>query len=101
MRDFKKASSMFLESLATFTCFELHQFPQYVFLTVISSILSLDRPSFKSKIIDSPDVLSVLRELPELHQTMNSLYDCSYRGFFEGITKVYPQMLKFRHMAPH
>ena len=56
-RDFKKAAQLFLDSIATFTCSELIPYETFVFYTVISAIVTLDRGTIRKKVLHSPDIL--------------------------------------------
>jgi 26S proteasome regulatory subunit N7 len=60
IRDFKKAATLLLDSIATFTAAELYQYPQFVFYTVVCSTVSLDRKTVRSKVINAPEILQVL-----------------------------------------
>ncbi len=68
IRDFKAASALFLDSLASFTATELVSFEEYAFLSCITGMLSLDRVTLKSKLIDSPEVLSVAKQMPAVRK---------------------------------
>lgn len=70
------------DSIATFTCLEMFSFKQLVFYTVVLSVFALDRVTLKRRVLESPDVLSVILEVPHLSEYLNSLYDCDYSGFF-------------------
>jgi 26S proteasome regulatory subunit N7 len=59
IRDFKKAATLLLDSIATFTASELYQYPQFVFYTVVCSTISLDRKTVRSKVINAPEILQV------------------------------------------
>ena len=49
-RNFKKAVNMFLDSISTFTTYELFPYDIFIFYTVVTSIISLDRVSMKQKV---------------------------------------------------
>ncbi|KAK4568910.1 hypothetical protein RGQ29_004362 [Quercus rubra] len=49
-RNFKKAASLFLDSISTFTTYELFPYDTFIFYTVLTSIITLDRVSLKQKI---------------------------------------------------
>ncbi|GMP85635.1 hypothetical protein CsSME_00038714 [Camellia sinensis var. sinensis] len=76
-RNFKKATSLFLDSISTFTTYELFPYDNFIFYTVLTSIISLDRVSLKLKV--------------HLLGFLNSLYDCQYK---EVRTVVYSQFLE-------
>jgi len=49
IRNFKKAASLLLETLATFSAVELIDYETFIFYTVIMNIFSLDRVTLKQK----------------------------------------------------
>ena len=49
-RNFKKAAKLFLDSISTFTTCELFPYDTFIFYTVLTSIISLDRVSLKQKV---------------------------------------------------
>jgi len=69
---------------------ELFPFSQCIFYAVITSMVSLDRVSLKTKVVDAPEILVVIEQIPNLKELLNSLYDCDYGKFF----KVCPQNLR-------
>lgn len=50
-RNFKKAADLFLDSISTFTTYELFPYDIFIFYTVLTSIISLDRVSLKQKVL--------------------------------------------------
>jgi len=100
-RDFEKASEDFLSAIATFTTTELCSYAEFIFYAIMTGIVVLDRVTFKKKIIDSPEVLSVVHEIPNLKEFMNNLYDCNYKGFFESLVKLNQQISTDRYLASH
>ena len=66
IRDFKKASELFLSSIATFTCVELLEYKDFIFYAVLMALITQDRKTIKNEIIHSPDVLSVIRDIPHM-----------------------------------
>lgn len=49
-RNFKRAANLFLDSISTFTTYELFPYDTFIFYTVLTSIISLDRVSLKQKV---------------------------------------------------
>ena len=95
VRNFSGAADLLLETLSTFTSYELFDYKQFIFYAVISAMVSLDRPSLKKRIIDAPEVLSVIHEIDHLGQFLNSFYDTEYRQYF---TSLGMQMILLWHM---
>lgn len=85
IRNFKKAASLLLETLATFSAVELIDYETFIFYTVIMNIFSLDRVTLKQKIIDAPEILQVIENIPHLSSMLNSLYKCQYSQFFVAL----------------
>jgi 26S proteasome regulatory subunit N7 len=63
-RHFSQAAHMFLESVATFTAVELFEYPRFIKYAVATAVVALDRSTLKSKVIDSPEVIAVIHEVP-------------------------------------
>ncbi|CAK4674621.1 hypothetical protein LEN26_014102 [Aphanomyces euteiches] len=103
-RDFKKASKLFQESVATFTSTELMSYPTMIFYAVITCVLSMNRVELKQKacpIVDSSEVLAVIRDIPHLSDFLNGLYDCNYKQFFTAIVGLHPYVNRDKYLALH
>lgn len=79
-RDFRKAATLFLDSLSTFTASELCSYNQFVFYTVVTAMVALDRVSLKKSVVDTPEILAVLGQLPHMESFLNGLYGCKYKA---------------------
>ncbi|KND05068.1 proteasome regulatory particle lid subunit RPN7 [Spizellomyces punctatus DAOM BR117] len=88
IRDFKGAVNLFLDTLATFTSTELMEYKDFVKYTVLTAALTLNRPDFKAKVINAPEILEVLHEIPNLSDFANSLYNCHYSQFFQSLAAI-------------
>eukprot|EP00163_Fabomonas_tropica_P018206 TRINITY_DN32461_c0_g1_i2.p1 TRINITY_DN32461_c0_g1~~TRINITY_DN32461_c0_g1_i2.p1 ORF type:complete len:388 (+),score=100.60 TRINITY_DN32461_c0_g1_i2:379-1542(+) len=100
-RRFEKAAQFFLDSLATFTCYELCSYNTFVGYTVLASTLTLDRPNLKKKVVTAPEVLTVIDEIPHLTDFLNSLYNCQYGKFFESLAHISDSIKADRFLADH
>ncbi|XP_078000772.1 26S proteasome non-ATPase regulatory subunit 6-like [Glandiceps talaboti] len=101
IRDFKSATNYFLDTVSTFTSYELMDYNKFVTYAVIVSMLSLDRTDLRQKVVKGSEILEVLHSLSDVRTFLFSLYDCRYADFFKSLAKV-EQMLKVdRLMAPH
>lgn len=99
MREFAKAADLLLDSIATFTSLEMFSYRDLIFYTVMMSVFSLDRVALKAKVIDSPDVLSLILEIPHLSEYLNALQDCQYRGFFQAMADMHPSIMRNRYLS--
>lgn len=100
-RDFKKAAKLFQESIATFTATELMTYNQMVFYCIITCVLSMNRVDLKKKIVDSPEILAVINEIPCMNDFLNGLYECNYKRFFTAIVELQPHILRDKYLATH
>ncbi|KAF1329676.1 26s proteasome non-atpase regulatory subunit 6, partial [Globisporangium splendens] len=100
-RDFKKASKLFQESVATFTATELMSYNAMIFYCVITCVLSMNRVDLKKKIVDSPEILAVVDEIPCLSDFLNGLYECNYKRFFTAMVDIQPYILRDKYLSTH
>ena len=101
IRNFKQAAKLLLESISTFTATELMSYNQFVFYTVVSSTIALDRATIRAKVINAPEILQVVGDAPALEKMMTSLYKCCYRDFFAALVDVVDELHLDRFLAPH
>lgn len=100
-RDLSHAASLFLDSVATFTCTELMSYNDLILYTVITTVLCMDRPTLRKRVVDSPEVLSAIKETEGLTELLNSLYDCKYKDFFTAMVNIHPTLVANRYFSPH
>ncbi|KAL7747959.1 proteasome regulatory particle subunit [Sorochytrium milnesiophthora] len=100
-RDFNAASKHFLDGLSTFTSVELMEYKDFVKYTVLTSLISLPRPEIKKKLLEAPEVLEVVNDVPYLDSFMQSLYHCQYSKFFEALTHMEAMLRNDRYLHTH
>ncbi|KAJ9066058.1 proteasome regulatory particle subunit [Entomophthora muscae] len=88
IRDFKSSANLLLDSVSTFTSTELMEYKDFVKYAVLTSMISISRVDMKKKVLDSPEILEVLHEIPHLVSYLNSLYQCHYQEFFESLAAI-------------
>jgi 26S proteasome regulatory subunit N7 len=101
VRDFKKASDLFVSSIATFTAIELMTMKDFVFYTVVLGLLTQDRKTIKKDIIYSPDILAMNREIPYLKEFSESFFNCDYKTFFKTYIEICEVVKKDRFLKEH
>jgi len=101
IRDFKKAAEIFLETLATFTSYEVTPYNTFIEYLVLMAAISLDRVTIKKKVIDSPDILSVIDAIPNLGSFLNSFYASDYATFFVALAAITDHIKKDRYLSVH
>lgn len=102
IRDFKSAAELFLDTVATFTSYELMDYQTFVTYTVICCIVALERPKLREKVIRGSEILEILHGLPLIKEYLFSLYECRYADFFRCLATIEENLLsKDRYFAPH
>lgn len=100
-RDYKHSAQNFLESIATFTSYELMTYKKLVEYTVLTSIISLKRAELGTKVIKGAEILECLHQLPLLSKYLHSLYECKYNEFFQSLGDVETMLGCDRLLARH
>lgn len=100
-RDFKGASKLLLESLATFSAYELHSSSQFIFYTILSCLIAVDRPTLKTQVVTSPEVLSCAPQLKNVFGLLNGLVACDYHQFMNALLAVFGELENDRYLKPH
>lgn len=100
-RDIKGAATLFLDSLATFSATELYDYKRFVFYTVITALVSVDRPTLKDKVAEAPEILSVILEEPTICTFMNSLVQCDYKSYTRALPDILDLIQQDRYIGVH
>ncbi len=85
IRNYEGAAKLYLESVATFSSYEIMTFNTFVFYTIVTAMITLDRPTLKKKVIDSSEILTVVDQIPHASKYVNSLYNTQYQQFMEAL----------------
>ncbi|KAI9139098.1 26S proteasome subunit RPN7-domain-containing protein [Paraphysoderma sedebokerense] len=101
IRDFSTAATLLLDTLSTFTSVELMEYKDFVKYAVLAALISLKRPDIKKKVLDAPEILEVIHEIPNLEDYMRSLYECKYSKFFESLAAIEPTLRNDRYFNAH
>jgi len=100
-RNWKEAATLFLNVMPTFTATELVDFKDFVFYTVILSMVALDRPECREKLISSPEVLSSIKDTPQLQPFLESYFYCRYKTFMQHFVHIIDLVRADRYLTPH
>lgn len=101
IRDFKSAANFFLDTVSTFTSYELMDYVTFVRYTVYVSLISLPRNELRDKVIKGSEIQEVLHSLPNVKQYLISLYKCQYADFFKELTVVETELRRDYLVHPH
>jgi 26S proteasome regulatory subunit N7 len=100
-RDFKGASTLLLDSVATFGCYKLFDYNTFVLYTVLVSVVTLERVDLRAKVIKSPEILEVINDIPGLRPFLFSLFLCNYGEFFRALSAICKAMKRDSILASH
>lgn len=100
-RNIKGAAKLFLDALATFSATELFDYKKFVFYTVITALVSVDRPTLREKVVDAPEILSVILEEPTLNSFMSALVGCDYKAYTKCLPDVIDLISQDRYISVH
>ncbi|CCE64939.1 hypothetical protein TPHA_0J01170 [Tetrapisispora phaffii CBS 4417] len=96
IRDFKEAAGLLVDSLATFTSTELTSYENIATYASVAGLFTLERTDLKLKIIDSPELLSLLTTnsaLQSISSLTISLYTSDYSSYFPYLLETYDNVL--------
>ncbi|KAK5962173.1 proteasome regulatory particle lid subunit RPN7 PWA37_000209 [Arxiozyma heterogenica] len=96
VREFNKAAELLVDSLATFTSVELTSYENIAMYASVAGLFALERTDLKTKIIDSPELLSIMTSTPALQSITSltiSLYTSEYSSFFPYLLETYENVL--------
>ena len=64
IRDFKTAANLFLDTVATFTSYELMDYKSFVTYTVICCMIALKRPDLREKVRENKgyEIIEIYKE---------------------------------------
>jgi len=99
IRDYKKTSDLFLDSVATFSCGDFIDFKQFIFYAVITSLVSQEWQTLKEKVVHNPEILTVIWEIPHLKSYMESFYKCEYKQFFHDFCEISDMIKKDKYFS--
>ena len=94
VRQYKKVSDLFLDSVATFSCGDLIDFKMFSFYAVITSLVSQERAVLKEKVVHNPEILTVIWEIPHLKSYLESFFKCEYKQFFHDFCEISDRLKK-------
>lgn len=100
-RNLKKATDLFVDTLSTFTSTELFTYSQFVSYTVVLAVLTLHRVQLKSKVLNAPEVLAAIDEVPHLRDFLHSFYNSNYALFFQSLAHIQAQMRLDQYLGQH
>lgn len=101
IRDFKTAAEQFLDTISTFTSYELMDYVDFVKYTVLVSMIALPRNELREKIIQGAEIQEVLHSQPLLKEFLMSLYECRYGDFFRRLVSIEKILKEDRLLSAH
>ncbi|AFZ81248.1 26S proteasome regulatory subunit, putative [Theileria equi strain WA] len=99
-RKFLPATELLLKSLSTFTATEFISLEELVLYTIVLSLITMDRPTIRKKVLESAEVSQVASGTT-LYQLISDFYNCNYKNYMFNLVKVSELILKDRYLARH
>lgn len=101
MRDFSKATKILLDTVSTFTSYEIMDYIRFVEVTVLLGIVTLPRTELNEKLIKGPEIQEMLHQSPVIKGYLNAYYSCDYVGFFKYLAQVDELLMGDALLAAH
>ena len=101
VRKWSEATVLLLDSIPTFNAHEVVTFKTFLFITLVVSLVALDRPTLKKKIIGCSEVEMILSDLPSCRELLHALHLCAYEHVFLALRKLGEEMQQNVLLAPH
>ena len=67
----------------------------------VTAVIALPRSDMKPKVIDAPEILQVIEEIPHVAELINGLYSCQYRLLMSSLVEIMQVLQADRYFAPH
>jgi len=68
---------------------------------VILTMVALDRPTLREKLVSSPEVLSVIKQTPHLQDFLESYFYCRYQSFMQEFVSIIDLVNTDRYLSRH
>lgn len=105
IRNFKEASKLLSDSLSTFTSTELTTYEDVAKYALITSAIIFSRNDLKSKLLESPEILSINSNCDDLlpvYNMIKSIYYTKYEEFFPSLLETNDLILtKDKYLSEH
>lgn len=66
---------------------------------MVTSVISLDRVALRKRVVDAPEILTVIGQIPHLSEFVNALYNCQYKQFFQVSGESWPAACSMLRLA--
>lgn len=63
---------------------ELFSYEDCIFYTVVTAVATLPRTQLKARVVDAPEILTVIDAIPNLAPFLTALYACDYKTLFQA-----------------
>jgi len=100
-RDFKTAADLLMESLATFSATELQSYKDFIFYTVMTALVSVDRPTLKDKVANAPEILTTIHEVGRMEEFLNAIVACDYKTCMAALPDIINLLKTDRYLGIH
>lgn len=92
-RQMEDAAKTLIACVDTFNSPEIMTFKELVGYAVVLGVLWLPRKEIRERVMQNPEINSVLKDLPVLNDFRNAVFGMNYRHFFELLVRLNDQYL--------
>lgn len=92
-RQMEEAATTLIACVDTFNSPEIMSFKELVAYAVVLGVLWLPRKDIREKIMQNPEINSVLKEFPVLNDFRNAVFNMNYLKFFELLIRLSDEYL--------
>lgn len=100
-RDLAGAAALFLDTLATFSCYEMFSDTDFVGLTAAVAYPVLSRGDLRTRLLETSEFAAVADRLGGLGELAEALQACNYGRFFPALLEALGTMKSKWVLAPH
>lgn len=101
IRDFKRAATLFLGAVSTFTSYELMEYPVFIRYTVLTAMVALPRHQLHTDICNGSEILEVLHGQPDIKAFLMAFYNSQFQDFFRGLAYIEQELKEDRLTQEH
>ncbi|MES1907335.1 MAG: hypothetical protein MHM6MM_000477 [Cercozoa sp. M6MM] len=100
-RDLDCASELFVDALQTFSATELMSHSDLVFYTVVCAVLCLPRVQLGKSVVDAPEILQSVDQVPELRSFLYKFHQCDFASFFRAMLVIMQRVQQDAYLGAH
>jgi len=101
IRNFRRAAELFLGAIATFTSYELMEYPVFIRYAVLTAMVALPRHKLHSDICNGSEILEVLHDDQSTKAYLFAFYNSQFEKFFRALAFIEQDLKNDRFTHEH